>query len=149
MPTITDLTWMAGQWAGTGFEGHVEEHWSAPDGGCMIGMFRLVKEGQVGVLEFETITQEANGVILRFKHFNTALESWEDTPLTFRLEQVTDTEAIFVTTLLKRVEGKPRRIIYSRPEPDALYSRIESWPESEDAEPMSFELHKRRVQPAP
>lgn len=76
--TIEDIAWLAGTWRGEGLGGTVEEIWSAPSGGAMMGMFKLVKEGRPGLYEFELIVEEAGSLTLKLKHFNADLASWEE-----------------------------------------------------------------------
>jgi hypothetical protein len=57
----------------------MEEHWSAAEGGLMMGMFRLMsRDGQTRMLELETLRQTATGVELRFRHFAPDLEPREE-----------------------------------------------------------------------
>ena len=44
--TIDGAAWLAGRWVGTGFGGQMEETWSPPVGGQMIGHFRYWREGE-------------------------------------------------------------------------------------------------------
>ena len=39
--SLTDFTWLAGQWTGPALGGRSEEMWTRPDGGSMQGMYRL------------------------------------------------------------------------------------------------------------
>ena len=144
MATLDDLAWMAGHWGGDGFGGQVEETWSAPLGDTILGMFRLVQDGATRVIEFETITAEADGIVLRFKHFDPQLETREDQPITMRLIQAAGTEAVFESPT--RIEGHPRRIIYSAsPDGQTLRSRVEGWDLGEDGQPKAFGLEKQRI----
>jgi hypothetical protein len=57
--TIADVAWLAGSWEGEGLGGTVDEVWSEPGGGAMVGYFRLVKDGKavfcgLRVLDYET-----------------------------------------------------------------------------------------------
>ena len=44
----------------------------------MVGMFRLIKDGEPGFYEIFTLTQEGSTVLLRLKHFNADLTGWEE-----------------------------------------------------------------------
>lgn len=82
--TVDDLAWMAGRWAGTMGEDSLEEHWSVPAGGTMMGMFRWMKKGgAISVFEFLTIESSPQGPVYYMRHFNSGLIAWEekDAPL--------------------------------------------------------------------
>jgi hypothetical protein len=44
--SLDEFTFLAGLWQGDGLGGIVEEQWSPPQAGAMIGTFRLMKEGK-------------------------------------------------------------------------------------------------------
>jgi len=75
---VEDMAWMAGHWVGEALGGTVEEIWSPPRGGSMMGMFRLVKDGQTVFYELMTIVPEDGSLVLRLKHFNADLTGWEE-----------------------------------------------------------------------
>jgi hypothetical protein len=76
--TITDMAWLAGHWTGDGLGGQVEEIWSGPQAGAMMGMFRLVREGKTSFYELMTLVEENGRLSLRVKHFNPDLTGWEE-----------------------------------------------------------------------
>jgi Domain of unknown function (DUF6265) len=76
--TVADLGWFAGAWEGELDGGRIEEHWSAPAGTNVMGMFRYVKDGKVVFYELMAIDQEAEGPALRIKHFYGDLTGWEE-----------------------------------------------------------------------
>lgn len=75
---LTDVAWIAGQWIGEALGGTVEEIWSQPAGGSMMGVFRLIKDGKIVFYEIMTLVEDAQGVAMRLKHFDAALEGWEE-----------------------------------------------------------------------
>ena len=96
--TIDDLAWLAGSWYGRTGDDSIDEHWSAPSGGVMIGMFRWLKNGRLYMYEFLAIEPgESGGLVLHLKHFHQGLVAWEgkDVARTFPLVQVADRQAIF------------------------------------------------------
>ena len=95
--TIADLAWLAGRWTGSGLGGETEETWSAPAGGAMMGMFRLVKGGTVVFYEFLTLVEREGSLLLKLKHFNADLTGWEEKGafVTFRLIETTPAELRF------------------------------------------------------
>lgn len=76
--TIADVAWLAGTWRGEALGGQVEEIWSHPSGGAMMGMFKLLRVGRPGLYEFELIVEEEGSLTLKLKHFNADLASWEE-----------------------------------------------------------------------
>ncbi len=76
--SITDVEWLAGHWKGEAFGGVSEEIWSAPGGGVMMGMYRLVRDGKPVFYELMMLAEENGSLVLRLKHFNSDLTGWEE-----------------------------------------------------------------------
>lgn len=76
--TLGGMAWLAGSWTGEGLGGHVEEIWSPPQAGAMMGMFRLLREGKTAFYELMTLVEENGSLVLRVKHFNPDLTGWEE-----------------------------------------------------------------------
>jgi len=94
---VNDLAWMAGSWYGHIDGEDIDEHWSAPAGGVMIGMFRWLKADRLHMVELLAIEPEDGGLVLRLKHFGQGLIGWEEkgTALDYPLVQAGPGEAIF------------------------------------------------------
>lgn len=75
---IGAASWLAGIWVGEGLGGQVEESWSAPRGGQMIGHFSLVRNGAPVFYELMLLDEQAGGLRLRVKHFNPDFTGWEE-----------------------------------------------------------------------
>jgi hypothetical protein len=86
--SVADLAWIAGTWTGEMEGGTIEEQWSAPAGGAMMGMFRWVQGGKVGIYEFLLFEDTSEGATLRFRHFEPGLIGWEDKDAPLVLKQV-------------------------------------------------------------
>lgn len=54
---LASLAWMSGSWTLTRGESVSEEHWTAADGGLMLGMNRALRAGRVVMFEFLRITE--------------------------------------------------------------------------------------------
>jgi hypothetical protein len=95
--TIQDLAWLAGRWTGEGLGGAIDEVWSEPAGGAMVGYFRLVQEGKPLFYEIITLLEHAGSVEMRLKHVNADMTGWEEKNdfVTFRLVRHDDTGAYF------------------------------------------------------
>jgi hypothetical protein len=76
--SLDDFGWLIGHWQGEGLGGLNEEAWSGPASGQMMGMYRMIGDGQVRFMELLTLTEEKGSVQLRLKHFNRDLSGWED-----------------------------------------------------------------------
>jgi hypothetical protein len=95
--TVADLAWLAGRWTGEGLGGRIEETWSPPDAGSMVGYFRLVKDGKPVFYEIMTILEVEGSLQLRLKHVNPDMTGWEEKNdfVTFRLVKQDDTGVWF------------------------------------------------------
>ena len=95
-PALSDLAFLEGRWRG-GDEGFVfEETWNSAEGGVMTGMARGVRGGELAVLEYIVVSEEEDGVFMRFKHFRADYSTWEDDePLTLRFTQAKEGDVIF------------------------------------------------------
>lgn len=99
-PETADLkqfSWLRGEWKGPGLGAVCHETWSVPAGGCMVGTFRMVKSEELVFSEFFSISQTANGTLLRVKHFHPDFVGWEekDKSVDFPLIKVDGTTAWF------------------------------------------------------
>ncbi len=120
-PTVEDLAWMAGRWAGESVGRRVEEHWSAPAHGQMTGMFRWIEEGSVRFTELLTIETGPTGPVLLIRHFGPGLEPWEEEPVRFELVQVAERRALFET----EEEDGLTRLVYESASVDGLIAVLE------------------------
>lgn len=103
---IEDVAWIAGHWIGKAFGGTVEEVWSAPAGGAMMGMFRLIQGEKTGFYEILTISEVESSLIFRLKHFNEDLTGWEEKNETvdFSLVALQENIAFFDGITFQRVD---------------------------------------------
>ena len=60
---LTELSWIAGHWAGTEDGMEMEEFWLSPKGNTMLGLHRDVKNGRTGSFEFLRIEATAAAII--------------------------------------------------------------------------------------
>jgi hypothetical protein len=64
--TIGDVSWLAGAWVGTRGEGGattIEERWTPPLGGAMLGVSRTVRGGRMGAFEFLRMVERNGGLV--------------------------------------------------------------------------------------
>ena len=76
--TIADAAWLAGSWRGAGLGGISDETWSRPEGGVIVGTYRLLKDGKPVFYEMMWLQEVEGTLILRLKHFNPDLTGWEE-----------------------------------------------------------------------
>lgn len=76
--TLADVGWLTGHWRGEALGGIVEEVWSAPEAGSIMGMFRLMKDGATVFYEIMAIQPDGESLVLVLKHFNADLTGWEE-----------------------------------------------------------------------
>ncbi len=76
--SLADMAWLAGSWTGTGFGGVNEELWSKPNGGAMVGTYRLIKDGKAVFYEMMMLVEREDSIVLRLKHFNPDFTGWEE-----------------------------------------------------------------------
>jgi hypothetical protein len=88
---VEDLAWIAGSWQGTIGDDPVEEVWTAPNGGTMMGMFRWLRNGKPRFYEIIALEPHEDGVCMRVRHFSPGpgLHTWEgqDAAMEFKLTE--------------------------------------------------------------
>jgi hypothetical protein len=102
---VADLAWLAGSWKGDGLGGRFDEVWSEPDGGAMVGYFRLIRDGKPVFYEILTLLESEGSVELRLKHVNPDMTGWEEKNgfVTFRLVKHDTTGAYFSGLTFRRI----------------------------------------------
>ena len=113
-PQIDGLAWMAGTWTGTDAGVEMEEIWTAPKGGSMLGMHRDVAGGKTQSFEFLRIDAGADGI--------TYWASPRGRPATpFRLAKAEGRSVTFENPQ----HDYPTRILYWLADDGALHAKIE------------------------
>jgi len=125
--TIDDMTWLTGRWSGTRQADLIEEQWSAPAGGAMMGMFRALTDGAPRFYELITLDTHGTGLVCRFKHFGPTLDRWESRPLTLDLVELNSQRAVFL------MRGARRWMTYRRDGTDRIAVFFEN--EGDEHEP--------------
>lgn len=135
---LTDLSWLEGPWkSGPNEKTQAEEHWSAPAGGAMMGMFRLLQGGKPGIYEFLLIEEDADGIHLRLRHYRPQMADVDKAPIRLKLTEATGRKLIFVNP----DNDQPKRILYSQESPDQLTATVET---TRNGKPHSFTLRMQR-----
>ncbi|MGC4054621.1 MAG: DUF6265 family protein [Paludibaculum sp.] len=108
------LNWMAGCWTSQSGPLRIDEQWSLPVGGMMLGLSRTVKQDRTVFHEFMRI-ETRQGVITYTPRIGSA-----QAPVAFTLIKQTADEVVFENL----AHDFPQRILYRRT-PNGLAARIE------------------------
>ena len=112
--SIDNLAWLAGDWKLEAGGKVIEEHWTAPAGGTMIGMSRTVANGKTVSFEFLRVEQRGDGIVY--------LAQPQGKPATeFRLVRSAGGEWAFENP----EHDFPKRILYRRNPDGSVTARIE------------------------
>ncbi len=76
--TLADAAMLIGSWTGTAFGGTIEEVWNPPSAGSMVGLFKLMHDGNVTLYEIMLIAEEEGTISLKVKHFDPDFSAWEE-----------------------------------------------------------------------
>jgi hypothetical protein len=113
-PAVSDLAWISGCWETTRNGRHIVEHWSAPEGGTLMGMGRTVASGKTAEYEFLLIREGAAGLEYVAKPSGQA-------EAIFTSVKVSADEVVFENPQ----HDFPTRIIYRRGPNDGLTAAVE------------------------
>lgn len=117
---LDKLDFLTGHWRGDISGAGIEEWWSPAAGGTKIAAFRWVTGDETNVIELVVISEEEEGVILRFKHFNPDYSTWEaGEPNTYRLVSAKESHAEFKR--LSPNQDVPDVLIYDRSGDDLTF----------------------------
>jgi hypothetical protein len=130
---VQRLAWLAGCWASSAGERQVEEHWTAPRAGSMLGMSRTVRGDRLVEYEF---------VILRERGAQLAYEvSPSGRPSTVFLSTTIDARSVVFENLQ---HDFPQRVAYER-SGDELQAWIEGPGKTAGSTPRRIAFAYRRV----
>lgn len=109
--TLEDLDFMTGRWQRSNADGVAEEWWMEARGNTKVAAFRWSHGERLITVELMIISQEEDGIYLRFKHYGAQYDPWEkDEPNTYSLERAGGNEAVFVQ--ITNNESAPKVIVY-------------------------------------
>jgi len=114
MMGVNDLAWMQGSWGGEKDGVVMEELWTAPRGGAMLGLHRDVKGERLVSWEFLRIQATGDGVFYYASPRSAP-------PTAFKLVEAGDKRAVFEN----KEHDFPQRILYWVDARGALHARIE------------------------
>ena len=95
--TLEAAAFLVGRWTGSAFGERMEESWSAPTGGSMVGTFKLFSGDEAAMYEIMLLTVEDGTPSLKVRHFNADFTAWEDRKdfVDFRLVKYSENELHF------------------------------------------------------
>lgn len=113
---VAGLSFLSGSWRGTLFGQAAEEHWSAPEGRAMVGMFRLGAAGGRPLYELLLVEQDGDEVTYRLRHFRAKFAPLEDAPITLKAALIEKNKIVFEGA----EDGRRIRVAYERTGPNEL-----------------------------
>lgn len=115
-PTISDLSWLAGDWqTAPGGRSQTDEHWTHPAGASMLGLSRKVAGGRTYEFEYLRIEQRQDGI------FYVAHPKARCPGTDFKLTSVTTTEAVFENP----AHDFPKRITYRKTAEGSIVASVD------------------------
>ena len=109
-PSVADLDWLTGSWAGPVGDQVLEEVWNDPAGGTIAALVRMGSEKATTMLEMIVINEEDDTLMLRIQQFSRRYEPRFPTPQTMRLSELGANTATFTATGTGGLKG----IVYVR-----------------------------------
>ena len=114
---ISELAWLSGDWqTAPGGRALIEEHWTVPAGGTMIGMGRTVVGDKTAEFEFLRIEQRGNDL------FYVANPNANCPQTDFKLTRLTGQEVIFENP----AHDYPKRVMYRKNSDGSLVASIDA-----------------------
>jgi Domain of unknown function (DUF6265) len=139
--TLNDFGWLEGRWRGEWGPRTAEQVWTAPQGGLMLGTFRLFEDNKTLLIEVYTLDQKADDVELRLRHFTPDLSPWEKSDATvLRLASFDAAHFVFANA----ATGEPKRAVFTRINPDTYSLRFEIAPSGGDTQQVEITYHRQK-----
>ena len=111
--SISQVAWLAGNWAGGGGPVAIEERWAPPAGGAMLAVSRTTKGDRMIAFEFLRIV-ERDGTLIYIAQPN------GNPPTEFRLSAITPESATFEN----KAHDFPKVITYAKKPDGTLEARV-------------------------
>ncbi len=111
--TIADMAWLADAWVGTRGSSSIEERWTPPLGGTMLGVSRTVRGGSMVAFEYLRIVERNGGLVY-------VAQPGGVPPTEFVLTELDATRAVFENPR----HDSPQRIVYELSAGDSLTASI-------------------------
>lgn len=140
-PTLADFAWLEGRWRGEWGPRVAEQVWLAPKAGTMAGLFRLVENDKMLVIEMFTLVEKPDEIDLYFRHFTPSLLPWEKSDaVVLKLASLDAKNADFENP----ANGMPKRAILMRVDPDTYVARSEIIPDQGETQVIEITYHRQK-----
>ena len=114
---ISDLAWLSGDWqTAPGGRARIEEHWTVPAGGTMIGMGRTVVGDKTAEFEFLRIEQRGDDI------YYVANPNARCPQTDFKLTRLSGQEVVFENP----THDYPTRVMYRKTSDGSLVASIDA-----------------------
>ncbi len=143
-PKLSDLAWLEGRWRADWGPRIAEQVWMAPKSGMMLGDFRVIENDKVLVIELFTLVEKSGGINFYFRHFTPELVPWEKSDGTLLKLATADAKRF---DFENPTNGKPKRAILTRIDPDTYIARSEIIPETGDPQIIEITYHRQPLAP--
>jgi Domain of unknown function (DUF6265) len=127
------LAWLEGRWTGSQGGIEMEEIWTSPSGGALVGMHKDVKGGKMVGFEFLRIDGGPEGLV-----YHASPNAAPATP--FRLLELGDKRVVF----FNETHDFPQRILYWLDATGAMHARIEG---TDGGKPRAQEWTWKKARP--
>ncbi len=117
---LDQLGFLAGSWERQVGNTRMEEHWTLPAGGCMMGLMRQVTDGKTGIREFLLLEETDAGIIMTVKHVGPKIEDIPGRTFHMKLGKFDGKEAVFEN----QGEGSLKSVVYRKQDDGGLYAAI-------------------------
>ena len=112
--SLDTLKWLAGAWRMEKPGKVIEEQWTTPAGGIMLGVGRTIANGKAVEFEFLRIEQRGDSLVY-------VAQPGGQPPTDFKLESATENEVVFANPQ----HDFPKKVRYTRNADDSVTARIE------------------------
>lgn len=121
-----DIAWLCGAWVGTRNGRSIEERWSPPRGGAMLGVSRSIRGGKMVAFEFLRIVERDGSLVY-------IAQPGGKPPTEFVLTELEKGRAVFKNPL----HSFPQRIVYELSDEGGLTAKI-GFANGGDYQPFEF-----------
>jgi hypothetical protein len=127
---VSDLAWMSGAWGGPFGPQRLEEVWSQPSAGSMVGLIKIIANDATSMIEVALVEEVDDSLELRVRQWAPGFVALADEPLTMKLAEIGPRKVTFHVV----GQGALKTLSYSRPTPGEF--RVNAVP----AEGEAFEI---------
>ena len=121
-PSVSDLAWMTGSWAGPLGGGlTLEENWILPVDGSIASLVRMTGNGETSMVEMIVIEEENDSLVLRIQQWDPGFVPRTPGPHVLTLRELGDNRVSFEAA----DDAGFRSLTYSRPAPETFVIEVD------------------------